>query len=688
MLTGNTWGACCATGVCIALDSDPNNCGGCGIHCPSGSSCSNGGCSEDCRTAGCPTGTSCVNNYGTYSCFPDTCSDATARGWCAPGNAEPGQCCAGSCKSIQEDNDNCGACGQRCATGTFCLYGQCQQNIDCSTGAAGTCLHGDGGVGYCCGGSCIDYTFQTDSNNCGGCGIHCAAGDVCMQGNCLKPDGGYPNGCYYDAGACAPSLACTSSGAHCETVACGPSTLGEPCVGPGNSLCCGNTCANLYADHDNCGQCGKACGANQFCDNGACKANPACTVANAGVDCAGADGGIAHCCGTSCVDLAADQNNCGTCGVVCPAGSVCNGGYCSLPDAGYSPCADVPGACPPGTVCSNTSCVPLSCPAGGTGQTCAFGTGYGQLGYSVVTGKCCGGACSDLNQDPQNCGMCGTTCTTGPGICEGSSIFTGQSQCLPTPTSDCFNCPANTFCSHGFCQPATCMGFSGGNCVANSGAVGTCCPSGFSSMCMDITSDPNNCGGCGISCGGGTCTNGVCSTTQAPCTKGHAGQYCKLDAGTQFACCPGGGCTDTSADPKNCGRCGSLCDPGLSCVGSTCVALTCTTTTQGQYCEDDAGTLGSCCGTSCVHRGSDPNNCGGCGITCLSSETCVSGDCGVASCSAQTLGSSCHFDGGSYVTPGLCCTSGCVDTDVDVNNCGGCNRQCPSGKTCNNGQCQ
>jgi hypothetical protein len=205
---------------------------------------------------------------------------------------------------------------------------------------------------------------------------------------------------------------------------------------------------------------------------------------------------------------------------------------------------------------------------------------------------------------------------------------------------------------------------------------------------MDITSDPNNCGGCGISCGGGTCSNGACSTTQAPCSKGHAGQYCNLDAGTQFACCPGGGCTDTTTDPKNCGRCGSVCDTGLSCVGAKCVALTCTASTQNSYCEDDAGTLGECCGTACVHEGRDPNNCGGCGITCVSGETCVSGDCGVDTCSAQNLGSSCHFDGGTYVMPGLCCLAGCVDTDTDVKNCGGCNRQCPGAEKCVNGNCQ
>ena len=37
----------------------------------------------------------------------------------------------------------------------------------------------------------------------------------------------------------------------------------------------------------------------------------------------------------------------------------------------------------------------------------------------------------------------------------------------------------------------------------NSGNVGICCQQGFGSTCIDITTDPNNCGGCAISCGGG-----------------------------------------------------------------------------------------------------------------------------------------------------------------------------------------
>jgi hypothetical protein len=397
------------------------------------------------------------------------------------------------------------------------------------------------------------------------------------------------------------------------------------------------------------------------------------------------------CCNASCIDRMADPQNCGQCGVQCVTGDICTSGSCALPDAGYQSCNGKPGACPPGTVCNGSSCLSVTCAPGGSGEACAFGAGYGANGYTLTPGKCCGGACTDPNQDPANCGSCGTTCTMGADLCVAGMLGIGMAVCLPPLTTNCpFPCTNGTFCAGGFCQPSACMGLSGGVCQTGGGAVGTCCPFGFGgSQCTDVASDPNNCGGCDVSCGsGGTCTNGVCSTTPASCPKGHSGQYCKLDAGLSFACCPGAGCVDTSSDSNNCGRCDSPCGSGLSCVSGGCVALSCTASVQGYSCEDDAGTVGTCCGAACVHRGSDPKNCGGCGNICVGAETCVSGDCGLNTCDSTTIGSACHFDAGTYITGGECCVAGCVDTLADVNNCGGCNRQCPMGTRCLDGNCQ
>lgn len=55
--------------------------------------------------------------------------------------------------------------------------------------------------------------------------------------------------------------------------------------------------------------------------------------------------------------------------------------------------------------------------------------------------------------------------------------------------------------------PVTCNG--GPACNANQ----TCCPTG----CSDTSSDPNNCGGCGVTCGGTTtCAGGSCAVNEGP----------------------------------------------------------------------------------------------------------------------------------------------------------------------------
>jgi hypothetical protein len=687
------YGECCGSGgsfACLAINTDVNNCGGCGLQCPAGSTCNGNVCSIDCHTSSCPGGSTCVYNEGQNACYPTTCAPGATNVPCSLGSDRPGECCGGACKAIWDDDSNCGGCGIYCQAGTFCSYGECYPTTDCSKGNPGACELAGGGPGECCGGACVALNTQTDPANCGGCGIHCAVGESCSSGECYSPDGGYSYGCVASSTTCPAGTTCNPQDYRCDTATCSASTLGAPCIGPhaGDSRCCpGNVCSNLYLDHDNCGTCGTVCGASEWCDYGQCRPVPTCGAANSGDGCPADGGTIGVCCGGACTNIATDSNNCGQCGAACPAGQVCMGSYCALPDGGYLGCGNGQN-CPSGTVCNGNTCLRPGCDPGGSGEACAFGTGFGQQGYLVRAGKCCGGDCVDLTQDPENCGQCGTACTTGPQICVGSIFGAAESACLPQLSTNCFMCQANQVCVNGFCQMATCQDFSGGICVAQSGSIGSCCPQGFSSTCIDVASDPMNCGGCGVSCGGGTCTNGVCSNSAAACPKGHAGEYCNLDAGLTFACCPGAGCVDTSKDQNNCGRCGGQCTFGLSCVEGQCVALTCTASVQNDSCESDGGTLGTCCGTSCVHRGSDPNNCGSCGRKCVGSETCVSSECGVDVCDVGTLGSTCHFDAGYDIIGGLCCGSGCVDTDRDVNNCGGCNRHCPADAGCVNGNCQ
>jgi len=88
--------------------------------------------------------------------------------------------CAGGgrpvCVDPQTDSNNCGGCGVVCAGGTACVNGTCAAT--CPVGQV-SCSSAPGG--------CIDPSmFQTDPNNCGGCGQLCQSviGGVTGPGAC------------------------------------------------------------------------------------------------------------------------------------------------------------------------------------------------------------------------------------------------------------------------------------------------------------------------------------------------------------------------------------------------------------------------------------------------------------------------------------------------------------------------
>ncbi len=156
--------------------------------------------------------------------------------------------------------------------------------------------------------------------------------------------------------------------------------------------------------------------------------------------------------------------------------------------------------------------------------------------------------------------------------------------------------------------------------------------------CIDVSSDPANCGGCNISCASTqTCTGGQCLTKQCPAGKTLCGDTC----------------VDVTTDGKNCGACGTACPDTEVCLFGSC-ALTC-----------DVG-LAKCNG-GCVDLLKDHDNCGGCGKTCAVDETCASGLC----CGAGESN----------------CSGVCADTQNDPQHCGTCTTKCGQGESCNGGQC-
>lgn len=87
---------------------------------------------------------------------------------------------------------------------------------------------------------------------------------------------------------------------------------------------CDGWCTFLDSDPDNCGACGNVCsGDTPYCINGACSDGEG--------PCAE---GLVRC-GGVCVDPTSDPNNCGACGVQCPADMICISGYCEGGGGGW-----------------------------------------------------------------------------------------------------------------------------------------------------------------------------------------------------------------------------------------------------------------------------------------------------------------------------------------------------------------
>ena len=230
------------------------------------------------------------------------------------------------------------------------------------------------------------------------------------------------------------------------------------------------------------------------------------------------------------------------------------------------------------------------------------------------------------------------------------------------------------------CSVISCSEASPKNSDGTGGGGADDCASGLTPCgagCVDLASDPANCGACGTVC-----------TNQQTCTAG--GCACP---GFTTAC--GTSCVDLSGDEGNCGACGVTCGTGQECLGSACAcqsgltpcASGCVNVTSsatncgacGVICsEGQLCSLGSCstecaagltaCSGDCTDLSNDVNNCGSCGNACATGLLCVAGAC---SCpNSQTL-----------------CDSRCVDTRADLQNCGGCRIACTGGQGCVEGTC-
>lgn len=78
-----------------------------------------------------------------------------------------------------------------------------------------------------------------------------------------------------------------------------------------------------------------------------------------------------------------------------------------------------------------------------------------------------------------------------------------------------------------------------------------------------------------------------------------------------------GACVDTVTDVNHCGGCGNICDEGLTCRASECVAA----------CADDETLCDEGEVSYCANLDEDVDNCGECENACRAGDGCVDGVC-------------------------------------------------------------
>jgi hypothetical protein len=259
------------------------------------------------------------NNYGQLYNDPGAAFVAT-NPWANFAGCATGQTsCAGVCVNLQTDPNNCGNCGIVCAArpnaSVSCVSGNCQ--YVCNAGFLD------------CNGLTIDgceVNVLSDPNNCNGCALVCPphpnASVACVNGSC--------------------QYTCNVGFADCNI------NMADGCE------------INTNTSVNNCGGCGLTCPTHP-------NSSPNCLGGNCGISC---NAGFGNCDGNlvnGCeINLLTDLNNCGACGNVCilsNANAACTFGSCVISSCtgGFTNCNGITAdgcECPPGSTCISGVCTP------------------------------------------------------------------------------------------------------------------------------------------------------------------------------------------------------------------------------------------------------------------------------------------------------------------------------------------
>jgi hypothetical protein len=177
-------------------------------------------------------------------------TEGVPRGCCpSDGKSGPQIRCGDACVEYRWDDENCGACGNRCADGYSCNWGVCELPCDYPQ--------------TYCEPACVDTS--SDPNNCGSCGNVCGEGECCSNGECTELT------CEWYEQMCDGQCFDFGDDEHCGSCdnVCGE---GECCAYVEGYYCqsiCGE--GQEYCD-------GTCCEPSEYCKGGTCYPGDALTV--------------------------------------------------------------------------------------------------------------------------------------------------------------------------------------------------------------------------------------------------------------------------------------------------------------------------------------------------------------------------------------------------------------------------
>lgn len=676
-------------GVCQPCDN--------GSDCEVNDDCKSGTCYEQtCQLETCVDGEKSPGETG-MDCGGDDCPKCAPGGGCegdsdcTSGICTDDVCVEPSCgdkkRNGNETDVDCGgtdcegcAPGEACDDDDDCLNGECKDDT-----CAVVCAMGSGD---CDGDEVCETNTTLEVEHCGACDSACdlphatpqCVGGECEISECVAPwedcDGDPKNGCEVNLDEDAAN--CGSCFNACNEIngsaTCNEGSCGIECD-DGYDDCDGqltNGCEkDLTRDVANCGECDNVCEAELenetvYCSPDGCGA----TICDPGFgDCDG-DGE----CET---DLSDSVTDCGACGHLCVAANgnaTCDAGECAIEDCedGYSDCnEDYADGCE-----AELDVDALNCGACGTacGDDCDAETGT----CSVDGGSawCSDGTCSVKTCDPEQLDCngdvddgCEVNFTSDSSNCGGCAASGGQ---------DCASAfaHADAHCDAGACVYDDCQG----NWRDCEGGLADGCES-------NLDSDAQDCGACDV----------VCGTTNASATACSAG-VCEPECTGSWEACTNAtnGCTtDLSSDEQNCGGCGSdfVCQ-STGTSSNNCVASECDPRCSSGRGDCDTSRFNGCE----TNTNTSTNNCGACGASCSGANggtaSCSSGQCSVScganfkSCNNENSArDGCETDVRSSTTHCGGCNAGCSNANGGTASCssGQCSVSCGANfKNCNN----